>query len=39
MLLVHGKLDKHDGVTHVIVRDFERLDTPAGFRPRSRDFH
>ena len=39
MLLVHGKIDRHDGVTHLIVRSFERLDTPRGFRPRSRDFH
>ena len=39
MLLVHGKVETHDGVTHVLVERLERLDTPGGMRPRSRDFH
>jgi len=38
ILLVRGRLDKHDGVTHVIGRELERLDTPGGWKQRSRDF-
>lgn len=39
ILLVRGRLDKHEGVTHVVAQKIERLDTPAGLKPRSRDFH
>jgi error-prone DNA polymerase len=39
ILLVRGTLDKREGVTHVIARDIERVDTPAGYKVRSRDFH
>ena len=39
ILLVRGTVDKHEGVTHVIARDIERIDSPAGHKVRSRDFH
>jgi error-prone DNA polymerase len=39
ILLVGGKLDKRQGVTHIIVRLLHRLDTPIGIATRSRDFH
>jgi error-prone DNA polymerase len=38
ILLVHGTLDNHNGVMHVIGKQLERLDTPSGLRLRSRDF-
>ncbi len=39
ILLVRGTLDKHEGVTHVVARHLERVDSPAGNKVRSRDFH
>lgn len=49
LLLVRGRLEKKDGVTHVLASTMERLDTPTGsdndersvamVKPSSRDFH
>ncbi len=49
LLLVRGRLEKRDGVTHVLVTGMERIDVPkasgqddaplAQLKPRSRDFH